>query len=89
MGPYKWHASFFRFLSEHGFKTLGTGRPSTHVLSDYCGVDGHVIVSGTSPRKWVLDGHAVIYFHGKLFHDPHPSRAGLVDVKSWFLIERI
>lgn len=37
-----------------------------------------VLVAGMSPRG-VL--HQVIYREGRLWHDPHPSRAGVLDVR--------
>jgi hypothetical protein len=40
---------------------------------------------GMSPRGVM---HQVIYKDGKLFHDPHPSRAG-VEVNGYKLLERI
>lgn len=88
MGPIKWHIPFHNFLRDKGYQCYGTGRPTTHDLATYPGVDGYVIVSGKSPREWVKDGHAVIYKNGVLAHDPHPSKEGILTIDSWFLIER-
>ena len=41
------------------------------------GFEGCHIVSGPSPR---IEGahHATIWEHGKMIHDPHPDRTGIV-----------
>lgn len=84
-----WFASFHKFAHEHGFELYGTGREATHgPIAEYEGVDGYVIVNGTSPRPWVKDGHAVIYKNGKLVHDPHPSNDGILSIEGWLLLER-
>lgn len=40
--------------------------------------DEFVLVAGMSPRGVV---HQVIYRAGRLWHDPHPSRDGVLDVR--------
>ena len=40
--------------------------------------DELMLVAGMSPRGVV---HQVIYREGRLWHDPHPSRAGVLDVR--------
>lgn len=46
---------------------------------------GYSIMIGRSPRGEY--GHSCIAFNGKLFHDPHPSNAGVVNVSQfWALI---
>lgn len=32
--------------------------------------------------------HSVVYLDGLLYHDPHPSDAGLVEVRYWILLWR-
>lgn len=44
---------------------------------------GHYIVTGTSPRGLQ---HAVIGEKGEIVFDPHPSRAGLTDIKRYGFI---
>lgn len=41
-------------------------------------VDELVLVAGPSPRGVM---HQVIYRNGSLFHDPHPSRDGVLEVR--------
>jgi len=41
-------------------------------------VDEPVLVAGMSPRGVV---HQVLYRSGRLWHDPHPSRAGILDIR--------
>ncbi len=40
--------------------------------------DEFVLVAGMSPRGVM---HQVVYREGRLWHDPHPSRAGVLDVR--------
>jgi hypothetical protein len=52
----------------------------------YIGPDvprGFAIGSGTSPRG---HHHAVIVLDGKLWHDPHPSRAGIPEFESYEVV---
>lgn len=41
------------------------------------------IASGPGPRGC---DHSVVYFSGKLEHDPHPDRAGLLEVESYSML---
>lgn len=47
---------------------------------------GWALASGLSPRG---HEHVVVAFAGEVVHDPHPSRAGIVEVKEWFSFERV
>lgn len=88
----EWHMPFFKFLSENGYEFHGTGRFDNEfhdeLFKTYEGVDGYIIVNGTSPRKWVTRGHSVVYKNGVMVHDPHPSREGLVDLRDYYMIEK-
>ena len=46
-------------------------------------IPGYFLVCGESPRG-VL--HEVVYFDGKMVHDPHPSNAGITTVKDVFVL---
>ena len=47
-------------------------------------IDGEpYLANGMTERNTM---HSVIYLNGKLFHDPHPSNSGLVDVKYYSAI---
>lgn len=46
---------------------------------------GLAIAGGSSPRGLAI-GHAVVVKDGKLWHDPHPSRAGIVDVEGYDIL---
>lgn len=43
----------------------------------YSGIPGYCILSGPGPRGW---RHSVVGYQGRMVHDPHPSRAGLVSI---------
>ena len=48
----------------------------------------YTIATGSSPRNPERD-HSVVWYQGKVFHDPHPSRAGLGrEPDYWIVIER-
>ncbi len=82
-----WQGKLRHWFENFGFKYMGTGRPETHDLASFEGVDGYVIVGGLSPRgNW---NHAVIYHKGVLVHDPHPSQAGILSITDWDLITRL
>ena len=52
------------------------------------GMDGMYIGIGQSPRN-PKNTHAVVVQVGIVIHDPHPSRAGVVKMLSyWLLLER-
>ena len=75
----RWYGRFESWLEQRGMYPLmfplpeGTGGwvPS-----------GFHILSGHSPRKPDDPGalHSVVGYHGRILHDPHPSRGGLL---SW------
>lgn len=46
---------------------------------------GFAIASGPGPRLNRVQ-HAVVALDGELWHDPHPSRAGLVAVESYEIL---
>jgi hypothetical protein len=56
-----------------------------HDIEDHLYDDRYYLVTGKSPRNiW----HICIYQNGKLFHDPHPSRAGLISDYSFMILEK-
>ncbi len=48
--------------------------------------EGYCILGGKSPRATGDEMHAVVGFGRKVVHDPHPSRAGLVDLRDVTLL---
>lgn len=90
----EWHTPFFDFLDDNNLEFEGTGyfgvgRPDKmKEFMEYEGIDGYVIVGGKSPRTWVKGGHAVVYKDGKLIHDPHPSRDGILEMEDYFMIKK-
>lgn len=94
-GP--WFHVFTKWLTDHGFKFVGTYSNMGKVLvdADYdeigercAGVDGLFMAGGPSPRPGVKGGHAVVIdYNGQMKHDPHPSRAGVVGITMVHMIE--
>jgi hypothetical protein len=62
-----------RRLREHGWRIERTWRDVPR---------GFAIASGASPRYATVQ-HAVVVRDGELWHDPHPSRAGLASVEGY------
>lgn len=69
----EWWARVRHFLRGHGFGIL-TVQPPEH-FGDLCGL---LLVAGVSPR---MRFHSVIYFNGRLWHDPHPEGGGIDKVE--------
>lgn len=65
-----WFAEMCNWLHEKGY--------SFEDAPDINKTDEYVLVFGPSPRG---RAHAVIYKHGVLAHDPHPSRDGVLEVE--------
>lgn len=88
----EWHIPFMNFLFRNGYEFDGTGRFGDDFHDEnflkYPGVDGYIIVGGTSPREWVTRGHAVIYKNGELVHDPYPGGGGVVEKQNFYMIKR-
>lgn len=85
----EWHQPFMNFLDENGYEFEGTCHlHRLELLNTYEGIDGYIIVNGISPREWAKRGHSVIYKHGIMVHDPHPSGDGLLEIKDFYLIKR-
>ena len=69
---YYWD-SFYGFIHERGFRCK-------EVSSDDLLPEKYYLVSGKSERGCY---HHVIYKGDKLAHDPHPSRAGIVEAEQF------
>lgn len=73
--PHGFWQSFWEFLTSRGLEAIDMPGESHF--------DCYHLAYGPSARGV---GHAVVYRFGKLAHDPHPSRAGLVKVDMSVLI---
>ncbi len=71
----RWNEALDAWLSDRGLVRLN--------FKPFDGWDsmlkGFVVVSGPSPRSG-MGWHAVVYWDGKLWHDPHPDRSGVLEV---------
>ena len=72
----EFHLSLNSFLAKHGYFHLEVSR----VDFDDVWFEGspdcyHLIYGRTCRGTW----HAVVGFNGEIAHDPHPSRAGLLE----------
>ena len=47
------------------------------------GINTHHIITGPGPRGFM---HAVVGLNGKMVHDPHPDRSGLLEVEYYEFI---
>lgn len=72
-----WWAMMLGFLAGHGVWVVE--------LEDFSHAESNelILVAGMSPRGVM---HQVIYRDGRLWHDPHPSRAGVLDVEEMLAV---
>lgn len=74
--PHLWWWALLGFCGAHGWHVR-------YVDEDPPG--GWCLIAGKSPRG---HQHVVVGFDGAMVHDPHPSRAGVVEPAEWFAFER-
>lgn len=86
-GDSEWGTLFIQELDRLGYEYEGCCEFSD--LNDYEGVDGFIMVGGTTVRT-TINGveHAVIWKDNKIVHDPHPSNDSLLEIKDAYLIKR-
>lgn len=70
----EYHNAVVEFLHQHGWTYLDCG---SRIPKGFC------VAIGPSERGV---NHAVIAYDGKCWHDPHPSRAGLLRVTSYEIV---
>lgn len=77
-----WYRTLEMWLSEYKYKkeVVHERDPFENGYQDY------YFASGPSPRGVM---HQVIYKEGKLFHDPHPSGDGILEVRHFITLEDI
>ena len=88
-----WFADFNLLLENNGYRYEGCFYFSEtqtwkDLLASSDGISGAFMVAGDSPRAYVTAGHAVLYKNNEMLHDPHPSRAGVLNLEYAFMIER-
>ena len=84
----EWLDAFFEFIRNYPkFELNGSGH-KIEELKNYPGVDGYVIVCGSSPRGFKA-GHSVIYKNGEPFFDPHPDNTFLKKFEYFYLIDQV
>lgn len=78
-GGENWWMHTQHWLAERGYRLqmLWFGIEPVHM---------HYIACGRSPRAEGLY-HSVVYLDGELAHDPHPSRAGILDITNLYRLE--
>ena len=74
--PFDWWKAYFQFIEEQGFWFFAF--ESEHAAARAKHMKGYYEVSGPSSRGVE---HAVVYKDGDLYHDPHPSREGLLSIR--------
>lgn len=81
---YSWAAVMHSFLEHKGFELYTNDdfrcfhdKPWLSDKIDYC-KDKYYLVSGDSPRGVK---HITIWMNGKMEHDPHPSRDGILTLE--------
>jgi hypothetical protein len=72
-----WWAMVLGYLAGHGLWVVKLEEVTEADRDEF------VLVAGMSPRGVM---HQVIYRSGQLWHDPHPSRAGVLDVREVLVV---
>jgi hypothetical protein len=62
---------YAKFVRDRGYSIISLGLETARDL------DAYYLAMGPSARGC---GHVVVYYRGKLVHDPHPARTGLISV---------
>lgn len=83
-----WFGDLWNYLRSHGYTYVGTIHDEERMLVYDKGVKGYYVVCGDSPRGF-SNGHAVVYYKGKLAHDPYPTGNGILKFRYAFMIEPI
>lgn len=79
INAYDWWSAFEESCKEYGFSPLRMPVDDERPVI----LPGVHFGSGLSERGF---RHMCVYSNGTLIHDPHPSRAGLVEVDMWTLL---
>lgn len=77
-----WYEDWELFMIEHGVRPIMIHVPWNSPPKP----TGYYLASGPSPRGFK---HMVVMWDGKLAHDPHPSRAGLVEIEAVWILARV
>ena len=85
----RWYQHLYRFLEGRGYELdyIHGMKQEERWPSDYKGIDGYFIVGGESPRG-AIGGHAVIYFEGEPYFDPHPSNDFILEEHQVYVIRK-
>lgn len=73
-----WYFTWENFMRNHGYNPI--------MYDNYPRFIGYSIASGTTERG---TKHMVVLFNGNLAHDPHPSKKGLKETDTVWLLKAI
>ena len=76
------NSTFYKWIRERGWSHRTIKRTHTDYKKDE-----YYLVSGQSPRNPDVD-HIVIYMNGKMYHDPHPDGTGIINERTFYLMEK-
>jgi len=82
-----WIYKYNNFLGKIGYGLLICGPNNDLFVPDIHGIKTYHIINGISSRS--TEQHSVVGYNGFMIFDPHPSRAGLIDITSWIFIIKI
>jgi hypothetical protein len=78
----EWLQAFREWLKPRGLWPLSVHCDDPSLLSGWVLVGGHNPRYPDDPDKL----HSVVYYNGDLWHDPHPSREGLLSVSDYTVL---
>ena len=71
-----WFTALADFMIPFGYKPRRRVHPP----------DGYSIINGNGPRG---SRHSCVAFDGKIVHDPHPDKTGLLNITDYIMVEKI
>ena len=85
----QWFGVLWNWLEAHGYEIKGLIY-GTDILEYDVGVDGYYVVCGRSREYVQMEKvtHSVVFYRGRMVHDPNPSGRGLYTIDYGYRIER-
>lgn len=77
-----WYDDWEAFMMKHGIQPIMLTGPWDNIPKP----TGYYLASGPSARDC---RHIVIMWDGKVIHDPHPSRAGLLTIEAIWILPNV
>lgn len=77
-----WYPTWENFMISHGIKPIMISGPWDKIPKPV----GYYLASGLSNRGC---RHIIIMWDGKIAHDPHPSKDGLLEIENIWILKNV